>query len=317
MIFLLKCRIFVRHFFIIEMVEITLENTLIGHQNPIYTLAVDEQNGLLYSAGNDKGIVEWDLYTLKFKRVLCTVPASVYSLCYIPEQDILVATLRTGGLLVIRKSVPELVAKLTIDKGAAFVVKAILSKNELIAVDENGKAYVWSLDNFELLYSFQVSNTTVRSIALDEKNHILAVGDKNGFIHLLDIRDYNKLHSAQIHTQSVTSLAFVGGFLMSGGRDAKMYKTSIADLSKITEITPHMFTVYGIIPLGESIFATVSRDKTLKVWDTEFRLLKNLSRDKGVDSHHLSINAAVYTSSQQLLCTAGDDKMIKVWKVVF
>ena len=299
------------------MVEVTLENTLFGHQNPIYTLAVDEQNGLLYSAGNDKGIVEWDLNTLNFKRVLCTVPSSVYNLCYIAEKDLLIATLRTGGLLVIRKSVPELVAKLTIDKGSAFVVKAILSKNELIAVDENGKAYVWSLDNFELLYSFQVSNTTVRSIELDEVNHSLAVGDKNGFIHLLDVRDYHKVLSVQVHSQSVTSLAFIDGYLISGGRDAKLYKLSSSDLSKLAEITPHMFTVYGIIPLTDRLFATVSRDKTLKVWDTDFKLLKNLSRDKGIDSHHLSINEGVYNLSENLLCTAGDDKLIKVWKINF
>ncbi|MGN0002037.1 MAG: WD40 repeat domain-containing protein [Sphingobacterium composti] len=299
------------------MVEVTLQNTFIGHQNPIYTLAIDEQNGLLYSAGNDKGIVEWDLNTLKFKRVLCAVPSSVYNLCYIIERDLLVATLRSGGILVIRKSEPELIAKLTIDKGAAFVVKAILSKNELIAIDEYGKAYVWSLNNFELLYSFQVINTTVRSLALDENKHILAAGDKNGFIHLWDIRDYHKLISEQVHTQSVTSLAFVDGYLISGGRDAKMFKTSVPDLSKVAEITPHMFTVYGIIPLNNSLIATVSRDKTLKIWDTDFKLLKNLSRDKGIDSHHLSINSIAYIEKQQLICTAGDDKMVKIWKVVF
>lgn len=299
------------------MVEVTLENTLIGHQNPIYTLAVDEQNGLLYSAGNDKGIVEWDLHMLKFRRVLCTVPSSVYSLCYIAEKDLLVATLRTGGILVIDKSEPKLVAKLTVEKGAAFVVKAIVSKNELITIDEYGKAYVWNLENFELIYSFQVTNTTVRSLALDEHKNILAVGDKNGFIHVLDIRDYQKLLLSKIHTQSITSLAFVDGYLISGGRDAKMYKLSISDLSKLVEVTPHMFTVYGIIPLNNSIFATVSRDKTLKVWDAEFKLLKNLSRDKGIDSHHLSINTTVYSENQQLICTAGDDKLVKVWKVTY
>jgi WD40 repeat protein len=176
---------------------------------------------------------------------------------------------------------------------------------------------VWNLDNFELLYSFQVSNTTVRSLALDEKNHTLAVGDKNGYIHLFDIRDFHKINSAPIHTQSVTSLAFVDGFLISGGRDAKMYKTSVTDLSKVAQVTPHMFTVYGIIPLGDSFFATVSRDKTIKVWDTEFKLQKNISRDRGIDSHHLSINSAVYNRSLQLLCTAGDDKLVKVWKLTF
>ena len=297
------------------MVEVTLENTLIGHQNPIYTLAVDEQNGLLYSAGNDKGIVEWDLNTLKFKRVLCTVPSSVYNLCYIAEKDLLVATLRTGGILVIRKSEPELVVKLAIEKGAAFVVKAILSKNELLAIDEIGKAYVWNLENFELIYSFQITNTTVRSLEIDEDKHLMAVGDKNGYVHLLDTRDYHKVNSVQIHTQSVTSLAFVDGHLISGGRDAKMFKISISDLSKVAEITPHMFTVYGIVSLENSTFATVSRDKTLKVWDTDFKLLKNLSRDKGIDSHHLSINSIVYSKKYQLICTAGDDKMVKVWKI--
>jgi WD40 repeat protein len=299
------------------MVEVTLENTLIGHQNPIYTLAVDEQNSLLYSAGNDKGIVEWDLHTLKFKRVLCTVPSSVYNLCYIVEKDLLVATLRTGGILVIRKSEPELVAKLSIEKGAAFVVKAILSKNELIAIDEYGKAYVWNLENFELLYSFQVTNTTVRSLEIDEEGHLLAVGDKNGFVHLLDIRDYHGLQSTKIHTQSVTSLAFVDGHLISGGRDAKMYKLSITDLAVRVEVTPHMFTVYGIVPLCNSYFASVSRDKTLKVWDTELKLQKNVSRDRGIDSHHLSINAVAYNATLQLLCTAGDDKMVKVWKISY
>lgn len=298
--------------------DITLENTLIGHQNPIYTLAVDEQNGLLYSAGNDKGIVEWDLHTQKFKRVLCSVPSSVYNLCYICEKDILVATLRTGGILVIRKSVPELVAKLSVDKGAVFAVKPILSKDELIAVDEYGKAYVWSLENYELLYSFQVTNAAVRSIALDETNHVLALGDKNGFVHLLDIRDYHTIISTKIHAQSVTSLAFIDNHLFSGGRDAKMYKLKVTDLTKVAEVTPHMFTVYGIVPLDqENLFATISRDKTIKIWDTAFKLLKNVSRDKGIDSHHLSINTAVYSDTQKLLCTAGDDKLLKVWKVEY
>lgn len=297
------------------MMDITLENTLIGHQNPINTLAVDEQNNLLYSAGNDKGIVEWDLQTLAFKRVLCNVPSSVYKLCFIPEKSLLIASLRSGGILVIRTNVPELAAKLSIGKGAAFVVQPILSKNELLAIDEQGKAYVWNLENYELLYSFQVSTTTVRSVALDEEGHVLAVGDKNGAVHLLDVRDYHTLTSANVHTQSVTALAFVDKLLISGGRDAKMYKLNGTDLSVLAEITPHMFTVYGIIPIGKDLFATVSRDKTIKGWNVDLKLQKNVSRDRGIDSHYLSINAGVYSATQQLLLTAGDDKQIKVWKI--
>lgn len=296
------------------MIDITLAKTLTGHQNPIYTLAVDTQRNTLYSAGNDKGIVEWDLDSLQFKRVLCNVPSSVYHLSVLEDRDLLIACLRSGGILVIRKEEPTLAARLTIEQGAVFVAKAIPSKNELLAVDEYGKAYVWSLESFELLYSFNVSNTTVRCAAVDEEKGIVALGDKLGEIHILDLLDYHLRISAKVHTHTVTSLAFVGEDLFSGGRDAKMYRLNVLDLSKKLEVTPHMFTVYGIVPLPyEGLFATVSRDKTLKVWDTEFQLHKNLSRDRGIDSHYLSINTACFHTAKGELFTAGDDKLIKVW----
>lgn len=302
--------------YILAMAEVTLENTLIGHQNPIYTLAIDEQNGLLYSAGNDKGIVEWDMKTLKFSRVLCTVPSSVYNLCFIAEMGLLLATLRTGGILVIGTNGPKLAAKLTMGKGACFIAKPILSKNELVAVDENGKAYVWSLNNYELLYSFQLSSTTVRSIVIDEKTRTLVAGDKNGDIFLLDIDDFHLKAKASVHAQSVTSIAMVDGNIISGGRDAKIYKLAISDLETLLDITPHMFTVYGIIPLKiADLFVTISRDKTIKLWDSSFKLHKNISRDRGIDSHHLSINAGAFSSTHNLLFTAGDDKAIKAWKI--
>jgi len=47
----------------------------------------------------------------------------------------------------------------------------------------------------------------------------------------------------------------------------------------------------------------------------DLKLQKNVSRDRGIDSHYLSINTGVYSATQQFLFTAGDDKQIKVWKI--
>lgn len=299
-----------------EMKEITLANTLVGHQNPIYTLAIDSLKGLLYSAGNDKGIVEWDLSTSSFKRVLCTVPASVYTLCVLAEKDLLVAGMRNGEVLVIKKTQPELFAKLKVDKGAVFSIQYLEKKNELIAIGEEGKAYVWNADSFELLYTFKISKETVRSIAINEAQNYIAFGDKDGFVYIHDSNDFHQVASQKIHEMSVTNLDFVGDTLLSGGRDAKLYKLEVPTLQESLSIVPHMFTVYGIKQVGDKgNFVTISRDKTIKLWNSDLKLVKNVSRDKGIDSHHLSINSLAFDKERKLLATGGDDKIVKIWQL--
>lgn len=298
------------------MIDVNLAATLRGHQNPIYCLTVDTEQHTLYSAGNDKGIVEWDLNSKTFRRIVCAVPSSVYQLRIIPSSGYLVAALRKGGLMIIDRAEPKLIAKLDVEEGAVFAVEIISSKNELIAVDESGMAYVWSLLNYELLYSFRISTQTVRSIAYSECVNKLYFGDKQGTIYIYNLSDYHFEYSSKIHEQNITALHIVGDKLISGGRDAKMYKLDMNTLDKELEITPHMFTVYGIVGIQEEgLFATVSRDKTLKVWDLDFKLKKNLSRDKGIDSHTLSINTLAYNPILQELYTAGDDKLIKIWQM--
>lgn len=296
--------------------EVNLRTTLIGHQNPIYTLAIDSDQHKLYSAGNDKGIVEWDLNTDAFSRVLCNVSSSVYCLSIIPKTSYLIAGLRNSDVLVIdRGEQVTLKAQLSVGRGAVFALQYLPLKQELLAIGEQGKAFVWCLKTFNLLYQFEVSNTTVRTVVWDPLSNTLAFGDKNGYLYLYDAQDYKPITSSKIHDGGVSSLAFLNGTLLSGGRDAKLYKLHVRSLEVMDTVVPHMFTIYGIQVLRDDLFSTVSRDKTIKVWNKDLKLQKNISRDKGIESHFLSINAQVFHPEQGAIATAGDDKTIKIWQL--
>lgn len=296
--------------------DINLQNTLIGHHNPIYTLTIDSDQQLLYSGGNDKGIVEWDLKSASFNRVLCQVPASVYCLTIIPQSNILLAGLRNGDILVIdRNTEVSLKAKLKVERGAIFRIQYIPSKSELVAIGEEGVAYVWDFNTFELVHRFEVSQTTVRGLALSNEEELLAFGDKDGYVSLFNAYDYSLYSRKKIHDKSVSSITFLDQHLYTGGRDAKLYKLSFT-LNIIDSVVPHMFTVYGIQAITPSLFSTVSRDKTIKIWNSDLRLQKNISRDRGIESHFLSINAQDFDQNTGVLATASDDKTVKLWQLV-
>ena len=103
-----------------KQIDVTLAATLTGHQNPIFALALDFQGTTLFTGGNDKGVVEWDLTSFSFKRILCKVDASIYSLLRIPDSPWLAVGLRSGEVLIVDIHEQSLKARLHTQSGAVF-----------------------------------------------------------------------------------------------------------------------------------------------------------------------------------------------------
>ena len=57
---------------------------LIGHGNPIFSLELSQKPGILFTGGNDKGLVEWSLKDNAFIKVMFPVKAYVYAI-YWPQ----------------------------------------------------------------------------------------------------------------------------------------------------------------------------------------------------------------------------------------
>lgn len=298
---------------------IELESILSGHQNPIYTVENGPRPNMLFTAGNDKGVVLWDLDTMTFKEVLMNVHTSVYALHYIPEIACLAIGEQSGKVSMYDFTQNKVVATLIHHQKPIFDIKSIRGKAEIILSSEDGSVSIWCWKEFKKVHQFQLSATTIRNIAVSPDEKHVAFGAKDTRLFIVDAHDYGLIKEINEHTLPITSLCFSpdGKYLLTGGRDAKLNIFNTADFSLKEQLIAHMFTIYGIAYHPEyPVFATASRDKSLKFWDAEtFKLLRTVSFEKGYDAHKLSINKIVWNANKNQLVSVGDEKLAMVWNV--
>lgn len=291
-------------------------HTLSGHQNPIYALANTADGKGFYSAGNDKGVVEWSLDTMTFVKVLVPVQSSVYALHRFG--DLLFIAQRSGLILVFDTLAAQVVATLNFHKKAVFDIKTIPSKQELISTGEDGVVVVWSLNDYTMLYSFPVISDTVRTIAISVDESEVALGSKDSVVRVYNSSDYGLIRELHSHKMPVTALQYSpdGRFLISGGRDAQLKIWGLPDYELVNNIAAHMFSVYTVAyHPTQPFFATCSQDKGIKLWGSDdFKLYKILSLEKNTEGHFHSINKLIWSADGKYLISTGDDRQVMVWR---
>jgi WD40 repeat protein len=291
--------------------------TLSGHQNPIYALADAVASDRFYSAGNDKGVVEWSLADMAFVRVVAPVQSSVYALHRLG--NLLFIGQRSGVILVFDLEEKKVVATLRHHQKGVFDLKTLAGKNELLSTGEDGNVAVWSLKDYALLYHFPVIAQTVRVISISNDEKEIALGAKDGLVRIYNSEDYSLKKELHGHTLPVTSIQYSpsGDFMISGSRDAQLKIWSLPDYTLMNNIPAHLFSIYSIV-FHPSLpyFASCSQDKSIKLWSsTSFKLVKILSNEKGTNGHFHSINKMIWSSDGKYLISTGDDRQVMVWGI--
>jgi centriolar protein POC1 len=307
------------------MIKIEQLASLAGHQNPIYTAEPSQKAGILFTAGNDTGVVEWSLDKNEFVKVLMPVKSSVYAL-HAPEiAPVLAVGERKGNVSLFNFIEQKVTAVLQHHTQPIFDIKSVSSKKELLVSSEDGTVSVWDLNygesspnRHQLLYSFKVSSAMVRAISISPDEKTVAFGCKDNRIRIYQLEDYSLLHDFEAHTLPVSSLEYSpdGRYLVSGSRDAQLNVWATTDYTLHKTIAAHLFAIYSVAwHPSQPLFATASRDKTIKIWNEDFELKKTLSIEKGYPMHRLSVNKIVWEPNNGHLISVSDDKLVMIWNV--
>lgn len=290
---------------------------LTGHNASIFALTQGKEAQHFLSAAGDGWIVEWDVKDPELGKLIAKAEVQLFSLAHLPELDLVVAGDMNGGVHWLDLEDPTNNKHIAHHQKGTYAVQVI--DNELITLGGNGVLTKWSIAERRTLESIQLSHAALRACAYSAERSELAIGASDHAIYILDWATWEVKHSIQkAHDNSVFSLAYHPNQqqLLSGGRDALLKAWNLSDWAENQSINAHWFTINHIIFLCDGkLFATASRDKTIKLWDAEtFQLVKVLEgvRDSG---HVNSVNRLFWLEEEALMVSCGDDRSIILWQV--
>lgn len=300
-------------------INVEKKGSLVGHRDCLYTLTPDQDPRYFYSSGGDGMVVRWDLARPEIGDLVIKVDNSVYALTIIPQENqILVGHNYDGIHLIDLKEKKELKSVQLTD---AAIFDIAFWDNMIFVACGDGVVIVLDYPSLSIRKHLKTSDKSARSISINPIEREFAVGYSDNNIRIFGLKDLDLHHNIPAHKNSVFTVCYSrdGKYLLSGSRDAHLKSWSVEQQYNLAEtVVAHMYAINHISfdPTGQ-YFATCSMDKSIKVWDyAQFKLLKVI--DKGRHAGHgTSVNKLLWSSFDNLLVSASDDRQIAVWDLDF
>ncbi|AQG81803.1 WD40 repeat domain-containing protein [Spirosoma montaniterrae] len=292
-------------------------DTFGGHRDCVYTLEGGTNPNEFFSAGGDGLVVRWRLDRPDQGELVANMPASVYALARHAGSGLLWVGQNYEGLHLIDTAQKQEVRSLKLTSAAIFDIK--FYKNDAFVALGDGVVVVIDTEQMAVRKHLKASGQSARCIAINPVERDLAVGYSDNSIRIFDLASYELKHVIPAHANSVFTLAYSPHFrfLLSAGRDAHLKIWDVEQQYALhQDVVAHLFAINHLAfnPDG-TLFATASMDKSVKIWDAEtFRLLKVVDRARHA-GHGTSINKLLWTTYQQQLLSASDDRTVSVWQV--
>jgi WD40 repeat protein len=300
-------------------IQVTRIHSFTGHRDSVYALQPSDQSHLFFSGGGDGMLVRWDLQNKNDGELIAKLPNSIYALLHLPKEELIVIGQNFSGIHLIDYQSKKEVASLQITSSYIFDIQSF--ENKLVVATGDGTIVVIDLKKWTIDKRISVSEKSARTLAINKTTGEMAVGYSDYFIRVFSLDDYNLKHEFKAHQNSVFTVNYSPdqSLLFSGSRDARLKVWDAkSDYVLAEEVAAHMYAINHLVfSPDRKYLCTASMDKSIKVWGaSDLKLLKVI--DKGRHAGHgTSVNKLLWTSFNDQLVSASDDRTISAWDLLF
>ncbi len=286
------------------------------HKGSVYALAQGQDAASFLSAGSDGIVAQCSIHDSENATAIAKVEGQVFALLLLPEKNHLVIGTMSGGLHVIDLNLRKEIHYITYHEQSIFDIKYF--QNQLLVASKDGTLSVWSVADYALQRTLSISELSLRMIDISPDRNEIAIACSDNSIYLVDLQRWKVKSVLHGPTNSVFSVAFLPGTekLLAGSRDAQLYCYDLKSNDLVQQIKAHLYTINDLELISDNKYiASASRDKSVRIWNTEnLSLVKSLDRDKN-NGHINSVNRLLWMPLQSVLLSASDDRSIIAWKI--
>jgi WD40 repeat protein len=287
-------------------------SSLKGHRDSVFAIDIYKEPHLIFSAGADGIVALWDISQDDIGKIIAKIPASVYSIRYLPEENDLLVAQNFDGLHLIDLDHNQEKASVQLTKSYIFDVQ--VSGDLIFIAEGQGRVLMLRRSDLKVLHYWDETDKSARSLSIHDNR--LSVGYSDNSIRVFDLVTLKKTGEWRAHENSVFKVIHgPDGVLMSASRDAHL-KFWNHDGEEIESIVAHMYAINDICFSPDSLlFATCSMDKSIKLWDYKKRkLLKVIDKARHA-GHGTSVNKLLWTTFNNYIVSCSDDRTLSVWDI--
>ena len=283
------------------------------HSGSLYAVCAWEEASKLFVGGADKIVSSWNLNDFENDPFSIKTQSAILNLRMLPNQKLFIG-LFNGHFHVIDLTTKKELHYVTKHKKGVYCSSVSRDGSLLVLGTGEGVVGVWRLEDMSLLIEKKISEGKIRAVQVVGGQ--IWIGTSEGFLLKVDSNTLQQQGSYRIAESGINVISYFADkqSLLLGDKDAHLNVFSLDKQKVVFRFPAHNWPIYQVIGDHPEGIVSVSRDKTIKVWNREDLSLKQRLSYPEFKGHTHSINNAIYLNMKQLLVTVGDDKSICFWQ---